>query len=164
MVARYNADLANNLGNLLARVSAVVGSKCSGIGPAPRPDSPLAELAEEVYDAAAQAWERVAPSEALEATWRLVRAANAALEAAEPWRADPGPAVDAVLGRRSRNPADRCGIGQPCPHPSPDRDLAPYRAYRLTGGGAAPDACKWGGYPGGLPVERGAPLFPRLSG
>ena len=45
MVARYNADLANNLGNLLARVSAVVEQKCGGIGPAPRPDSPLAELA-----------------------------------------------------------------------------------------------------------------------
>ncbi len=40
----------------------------------------------------------MAPSEALEATWRLVREANAALEAAEPWKAEPGPAVDAVLG------------------------------------------------------------------
>jgi methionyl-tRNA synthetase len=25
-----------------------------------------------------------------------------------------------------------------------------------------PDAATWGGYPGGLPVEKGAPLFPRL--
>ena len=33
--ARYNADLANNLGNLLSRVATVVGSKCGGIGPAP---------------------------------------------------------------------------------------------------------------------------------
>ena len=98
MVARYNADLANNLGNLLARVSAVVEQKCGGIGPAPRLDSPLAALATEVYEAAAVAWADIAPSEALEATWRLVRAANAALEAAEPWRAEPGPAVDAVLG------------------------------------------------------------------
>ena len=45
MVARYNADLANNLGNLLARVATVVDKKCGGIGPAPRPDSPLAEAA-----------------------------------------------------------------------------------------------------------------------
>ena len=35
LVARYNADLANNLGNLLARVATVVGKKCDGIGPAP---------------------------------------------------------------------------------------------------------------------------------
>ena len=59
---------------------------------------PSGRVAAEVYERAAEAWERVGPSEALEATWRLVREANAALEAAEPWRAEPGPAVDAVLG------------------------------------------------------------------
>ena len=163
MVARYNADLANNLGNLLARVSAVVGSKCSGIGPAPRPDSPLAELVEEVYVTASQAWERVAPSEALEATWRLVRAANAALEAAEPWRAESRARRGRRARRRSRNLADRRGTSQPRPHPSPYRDLAPHRAYRLTDGDAPPRCLQVGWVPGGPPGgARGAP-FPRLS-
>jgi methionyl-tRNA synthetase len=27
-----------------------------------------------------------------------------------------------------------------------------------------PDAAAWGGYPGGLPVEKAAPLFPRMQG
>ncbi len=35
LIARYNADLANNLGNLTSRIATVVGSKCGGIGPAP---------------------------------------------------------------------------------------------------------------------------------
>ncbi len=35
MVARYNADLANQYGNLVARVSTVVAKKCDGVGPAP---------------------------------------------------------------------------------------------------------------------------------
>ena len=26
-----------------------------------------------------------------------------------------------------------------------------------------PDAVAWGGYPGGLPVEKGTPLFPRIQ-
>jgi methionyl-tRNA synthetase len=26
-----------------------------------------------------------------------------------------------------------------------------------------PAAAEWGGYPGGLPVEKGDPLFPRIS-
>ncbi|CAN5571091.1 hypothetical protein BH23ACT3_BH23ACT3_10040 [soil metagenome] len=26
-----------------------------------------------------------------------------------------------------------------------------------------PDAAAWGGYPGGRPVEKGTPLFPRIS-
>ena len=35
LVARYNSDLANNLGNLLARVATVVGKKCDGVGTRP---------------------------------------------------------------------------------------------------------------------------------
>ncbi len=38
--SRYNADLANNLGNLVSRVATVVGSKCGGTGPAPDPREP----------------------------------------------------------------------------------------------------------------------------
>ena len=50
MITRYNSDLANNLGNLLSRVATVVDKKCDGIGPAPRPDSPLAAVAAAAYD------------------------------------------------------------------------------------------------------------------
>ena len=31
-------------------------------------------------------------------TWRLIRETNAELEATEPWKAEPGPATDAILG------------------------------------------------------------------
>jgi methionyl-tRNA synthetase len=163
MVARYNADLANNLGNLLARVSAVVQTKCGGVGPVPRPDSPLAELATEVYGATADAWDRVAPSEALEATWRLVRGANAALEAAEPWRAEPGPAVDAALGEALEVLRIVAVLASPALTRAPAEI---WRRIGLTGSpvdARLPGAAKWGGYPGGLAVERGTPLFPRLN-
>ncbi len=133
-----------------------------GIGPAPRPDSPLGDIAAETYDAAALAWGRVAPSDALEATWRLVRAANAALEVAEPWRAEPGPEVDAVLG----DALEVLRIVAILASPALTRAATEiWRRIGLAGspaGARLPDACKWGGYPGGLPVERGAPLFPRL--
>ncbi|HEX9530128.1 MAG TPA: methionine--tRNA ligase, partial [Acidimicrobiales bacterium] len=71
MVERYNADLANNLGNLLSRVATVVDKKCGGVGPAPRAGSPLAAVVAPAYEAAASAWARVAPNEALDATWRI---------------------------------------------------------------------------------------------
>ncbi|MGP8208371.1 MAG: methionine--tRNA ligase [Acidimicrobiales bacterium] len=163
MVARYNADLANNLGNLLARVSAVVQQKCGGIGPAPRPDSPLAPLAAEVYRSANEAWARPAPSEALEAAWLLVRAANAALEAAEPWRAEPGPAVDAVLG----DALEVLRIVAVLASPALTRASAEiWRRIGMAGSpldARLPDAARWGGYPGGVAVERREPLFPRLK-
>ncbi len=98
MVARYNADLANNLGNLLSRVATVVDKKCGGVGPAPDPDSPLAASAAEAYAETAAAWDRVQPSVALDATWRLIRETNAHLEVNEPWKMDPGPDVDRIMG------------------------------------------------------------------
>ena len=99
LIARYNSDLANNLGNLLARVATVVDKKCGGIGPAPRPDSPLAAAAAAAYAAHGRRLGRdVQPSRALDATWSLIRATNAYLEANEPWKAEPGPQVDAVMG------------------------------------------------------------------
>ena len=107
---------------------------------------------------------RASPTWRLEATWRLIRETNAELEQAEPWKADPGPAVDAVLGSALEvlrivailivpaMPATaetiwtRIGLeGSPADE-------------RLPGSGA------WGGYPGGRPVEKGAPLFPRRKG
>ena len=67
MVARYNADLANNLGNLLRRVATVVGKKCGGVGPAPRRRQPAGgSCGRAAYRGAAAAWESVQPSEALE--------------------------------------------------------------------------------------------------
>ncbi|MDP9404890.1 MAG: methionine--tRNA ligase [Actinomycetota bacterium] len=162
LVARYNADLANNLGNLLSRVSTLVGSKCAGIGPAPRPHSPLEAVATEVYEASAQAWDRVAPSEALEATWRLIRETNAHLEAEEPWKAEPGPEVDAVLGDALEALRIVAVLATPA---MPAACAEVWRRIGLSGSPSErrlPDAARWGGYPGGLDVQKGKPLFPRI--
>ncbi|HET9689706.1 MAG TPA: methionine--tRNA ligase [Acidimicrobiales bacterium] len=163
MVARYNADLANNLGNLLNRVATVVGRKCGGVGPAPDPASPLGAVAADVYAAAADGWARTAPSEALEATWRLVRETNAALEAAEPWKAEPGPAVDRVLG----DALEALRILAVLATPAVPRACAEiWRRIGLDGvpgDQRLPAAAAWGGYPGGLAVETGPPLFPRIQ-
>jgi len=161
MVARYNADLANNLGNLLARVATVVGSKCAGVGPAPDPTSPLAVAAAVALDAAAAAWDRFAPQEALEATWRLIGAANAELEATEPWKQEPGPAVDAVLG----SALEALRIVSLLIVPAmPSTAAAIWARLGLEGSPLdrrLPADGAWGGYPGGVPVEKGAVLFPR---
>ena len=163
MVARYNADLANNLGNLLSRVATVVERKCGGAGPAPSPDSDLAGIAASVWTDAASAWERVAPSEALEATWRLIRETNAALEAAEPWNAPPGPEVDAVLGDALEVLRIVAVLASPA---VPAAAVEIWRRLGLPGSpleAHLPEAVRWGGYPGGLTVHRGPPLFPRIT-
>ena len=47
LLSRFNSDLANNFGNLAARVATVVEKKCGGIGPEPSANSPLAKIADE---------------------------------------------------------------------------------------------------------------------
>ncbi len=163
MVTRYNTDLANNLGNLLSRVATVVAKKCDGIGPAPSADSPLATVAAEAYVVAAAAWAEVAPSRALEATWRLVREANAHLETNEPWKLDPGPQVDAVMG----DALEVLRLVAVLAYPAiPETAAEIWRRIGLSGTPAderLPAAAAWGGYPGGLPVEKGDALFPRIK-
>jgi methionyl-tRNA synthetase len=164
MVDRYNSDLANNFGNLLSRVATVVGKKCGGVGPAPRADSPLAPVVAEAYEAAAAAWENVAPSVALDATWRIIRETNALLEDNEPWKMDPGPEVDAVLGDALEALRVVAVLASPA---LPSTCAETWRRLGLDGSPAdqrLPDAATWGAYPAGTTVEKGAPLFPRLSG
>lgn len=166
MVARYNADLANNLGNLLSRVATVVAKQCAGVGPAPSPTSSLAAVAASVWSSADAAWDRMAPSEALEATWRLVRETNAALEAAQPWKMPPGPEVDAVMGdalEALRIVAVLAWPAMPAATEEIWRRIGLRDAAGPLGEQRLPAAAVWGGYPGGLTVEKGVPLFPRIK-
>jgi methionyl-tRNA synthetase len=131
------------------------------IGPAPDPSSRLASVAADVVADTAAAWAGRQPHSALEATWRLIRETNAELETAEPWKAEPGPAVDAVLGSALEALRIVALLAWPA---MPDTSAEIWRRLGLTDDPArcrVPDDAAWGGYPGGLPVERGTPLFPR---
>ncbi len=163
MVTRYNTDLANNFGNLLSRVATVVGKKCEGIGPAPAPDSPLAAVAADCLAEATAAWAALSPSTALDATWRLIGAANAHLENNEPWKMEPGPALDAVMGDALEVLRIVCILATPA---MPQTCAHVWSRIGLSGDPAdqrLPTAAAWGGYPGGLAVIKGEPLFPRMT-
>jgi len=134
------------------------------VGPAPDPGSRLGAVASEVLADVVAAWGDALPHVALEATWRLIRETNAELETAEPWKAEPGPAVDAVLGSALEALRIVALLIWPA---MPDTATEIWRRLGLTGEPATsrvPQDAAWGGYPGGLTVERGAPLFPRRKG
>ena len=161
LVARYNTDLANNLGNLLARVATVVGSKCDGVGPPPPSDHRLAAVAESVVSEASAAWEAGQPHSGLEATWRLIRETNAELETTEPWKGEPSPATSAVLGAALEVLRIVAVLVAPA-MPATSEEI--WRRIGMEGsvaGQLLPAAACWGGYPGGRPVIKGDPLFPR---
>ncbi len=164
MISRYNTDLANTLGNLLSRVATVVHKKCGGKGTAANPDSPLAAVAAESYTATAEAWGNVTPSVALEATWRLVRQTNAYLEQHEPWKSDEGSVeVHRVMGDALEVLRIAAILSSPALTSSSQKI---WSAIGLDGNvedQRIPEAAGWGGYPAGLDVRKGDPLFPRLK-
>src|SRR5207237_9752246 len=134
------------------------------VRPAPQDGSPLAAVAADVYEATADGWDRVAPHEALDATWRLIHEANAYLEANQPWKADPGAAVDAVMGDALEALRIVAVLAWPA-MPASCQEL--WRRLGLPGTVAdqrLPEAARWGGFPGGLPVVKWSPLFRRLQG
>jgi len=160
LIGRFNSDLANNLGNLAARIATVVEKKCDGLGPAPRADSPLAEIAKQTVADADAAWRSVQPSRALEATWNLIRATNAHLERNEPWKMSPGPDVDVVMGDAIEALRIVTILANPA-LPTTTQEI--WRRLGLSGNiedrRVGPDTT-WGGYPAGLRVDKGEPLFP----
>jgi methionyl-tRNA synthetase len=163
IVGRYNADLANNLGNLVARVATVVEKKCGGIGTAPNPTSPLAEVASTAYAETAARWDIVQPSRALEATWSLIRATNGHLETNEPWKAEPGPDVDSVMG----DALEALRIVAILSFPAiPATAQAVWERIGMSGNVAdqrLPESATWGGYEPGATVTKGDALFPRIK-
>ncbi len=161
MTARYNADLANTLGNLVSRVATVVGSKCGGIGPSPDPNSRLSAVAAAVVSEAVAGWEAGQPNLALEATWRLLRETNAELEAVEPWKAEPGPAVQAVLGSALEVLRIVSLLALPAIPATAEEIWRRIGMDTSPADARLPAALAWGAYPGSRPVLKEPPLFPR---
>jgi methionyl-tRNA synthetase len=83
---RYNVDLANNLGNLVSRLSTMVERyRPNGLRPPVLGAGPLAAVAERCVAAYAASMDRLALHEAVAAAFKLIDGANEFIAEAEPW-------------------------------------------------------------------------------
>jgi methionyl-tRNA synthetase len=90
---RYNVDLANNLGNLVSRVSAMAGRYTGGrVSPAGAASEKLVSLAHETFQNYQRSMEAYALHEGIAAAFRLVDATNEYIAQTAPWTLAKDPA------------------------------------------------------------------------
>lgn len=176
-VRRYNADLANDFGNLLNRSLTMAGRYLGTERPAPRPDSPLAPLWDATRAAYDAGFRSLLLHEAISGLWRFVGDANRFVDAEQPWvlakAAKTGDTqsqarLAGVLG----DLLEACRLvtfaAAPfLPHTAPNAagQLGVRYDYDRDGNGGPPldDLLRWGGGPSGGTLGAPVPLFPRLD-
>lgn len=101
LVERYNADLANDLGNLLSRVRALLGRHLDGVLPAPEKsdrDSEVIAEGEALLDRVRPLVGQLRFFEALEQVMRYVRLLNRYFNDEAPWKLAKDPEQKGRLG------------------------------------------------------------------
>jgi methionyl-tRNA synthetase len=166
MVARHNADLANNFGNLASRVLNMAVSYCDAVAPEARADGPLAARVAATFDGVQRAMERLDFAGACTTVWELIRAANAFIEDTEPWKlhkSGDSAATAAVLGDCLEALRVVALLASPF---IPGAAAELWRRLGLDGTPEhqrLPDAATWGRGPAGTTLEKGPSLFPRIE-
>ncbi|MCY0880091.1 MAG: methionine--tRNA ligase [Firmicutes bacterium] len=166
LILRTNVDLANDLGNLLSRTTAMIHRFCDDEVPtlvAEADDGELARVAAEVYREVDEAMEALSISDALTAIFRLVRRANKYIDEEKPWdlaRAGERVRLGNVLYSLWESLRVVSVLLTPFLIETPARLRAqlgldaPVAHYREA---------LWGYQPQGLRIRRGDPLFPRIE-
>jgi methionyl-tRNA synthetase len=180
-VRRYNADLANDFGNLVNRTVSMVGRYLGGDRPAPRgqADSNLGEAWTELVPELADRLEGCLLHEALARLWDFVGMANRTVDAEAPWAlAKAAKGGDAEADERLRvvlgDLVECCrlialAVAPVMPGSAPRvlAQLGYAYPYGADGNGGPPllDELAWGAHAAETGVLTAPePLFPRLEG
>ena len=158
--ARYNAELANGLGNLLNRAVNMLNKYRTGIVPAVATD--LQADAEQAVAKAAAHLRAHELQAALVATWELVNRGNLYVEQTQPFRMAKDPAQAAQLDAVLYNLVESCRILAVMLAPFlPDTARRIYQQLRVDGSPADWAQTRWGVLQPGHQVGAPEPLFPR---
>ena len=164
-LTRYNADLANDVGNTLSRVLKMSHSWFEGkTPPVTCDDNDLKRTAESVIPEYLEFMEGWAFQKSLDAVWRLLNEINGYIVAKEPWKLQKDPAQAEALSRIIWNTLEGMRLvwlmlSPVMPHLATD-------ALRRLGAVDEPlrtDSLKWGRLQTSVPVEKGDSMFPRVD-
>jgi methionyl-tRNA synthetase len=165
LLARYNADLANDLGNTLSRAIKMSDSYFDGkTPPTPCDDNDVMRTAEEVVPEYLKAMQDLAFQRALETAWRLLVAINGYIVAREPWKMFKERGGDESLSRVIWNTLEGLRIVWTMVAPvMPSTTREALRRLGANPGWIDAKALAWGGLPNNAPVRVTDPIFPRVD-
>ncbi len=169
LVHRINSDLANDLGNLVSRSTAMLAKYFDGVLPAAAAtdavDTAFIAHFPQAVTAVDTLMGELAFNKALQAIWELVSAANKYIDDTAPWALAKKEEDRPRLGRVMYNLLEAVRLVGLLVGP-----FMPETAARIAAilGGDPQDLTitgrdGWGGLAAGTRIEKAAPLFPRIE-
>jgi methionyl-tRNA synthetase len=158
--SRYNAELANGLGNLLNRTLSMINKYREGVVPAQ--SNELQEDANKAIRESIALLRTNELQEALVAIWTLVNRANLYIEQNQPFKMAKDPALSGRLDEVLYNLLESCRVLGVLIAPFlPETADKIYAQLNLNGVICSLQEAAWGGLKAGHKVGAPIPLFPR---
>jgi len=162
---RFNADLANALGNTASRTSALVHRNLGGVVPPVSAEGPVPPAAAEAVRAFTAAMDRLEPNRALESTWQLLSTLDGFIQSTRPWELARQESTRPQLESTLYACLEALRLVSLMVEPFMPTVAATLREQ--LGASHLPvdlgGATAWGLLPGGAPLGASAPLFPRVD-
>ncbi|MDP9339331.1 MAG: methionine--tRNA ligase [Acidobacteriota bacterium] len=170
LIARYNSDLANGLGNLASRTAAMIGRNFSGKIPKAAElqpqDKELSSVAQTSIPQVLEHYDKFEFSRALETIWAVIAAADKYLTTEQPWSLGTAPAEQERRGTILWVTAEVLRIVVALAHPILPESTA--KVWKLLGqsgnlGSYELNNLRWGQLLPGLALGELQALFPRVE-
>ncbi len=166
-----NSDLANDLGNLVSRVTAMVSQYFDGVIPAPTDsqevDRQLIDMAEKMYPSVTSYMDEMRAPEALETIFKVIQRANKYIDECTPWilaKTDEGKErLKTVLYNLCESIRMSAVILQPFLTQTPSKIFAKLGIGEDMGLTGFDSLQKFGAKIDGLKVDKGEQLFQRID-
>jgi methionyl-tRNA synthetase len=166
LIGRYNAELANGLGNLASRTLTMIQQYRGGVIPASSGDEGIETVALEAIKSALTLFDEFEFSRGLEAIWGLLSAVDRFIVQQAPWKQAKDPAAKDALDSTLYTAAEALRIATALLAPVMPESTAkiwsqlgmpePLESVRL-------DALTWGQLQAGQGIGEIAAVFPRLD-